>query len=138
MADETDSVDLDLAEALGAAEGASPEQLTLYIPDRDREGNELGNQRAWVLEASRLLARIGGGVTIMPPMEGGWLDPATDKIVWERPVLVYTFIKTDKFVALLPELRAFLHRLGRETKQGEVLVNFNGIAFRITEFREAP
>ncbi len=126
--------ELDLADELRAEQGFSHQVLTLYIPDKDREGHEIGTQRKWVLEAARLLAYIGGGVTIMPPVEGGWYDSENDRLVWERPVLVYTYIKPDKFLESLPRLREFLHRMGRETRQGEVAVEFDGEFYRIHEY----
>jgi hypothetical protein len=107
--------------------------LTLYIPDRDEDGNPLPDQRRWALEAAELLARIGGGVTIMPPVEGGWVNDS-GQLVWERPVLAYTFIRPTPFRKLLPDLREFLHRLGRETHQGEVAFEFDGRFYRIRQF----
>lgn len=74
-------LEVDLADALGASNVASDQVLTLYIPDKDREGEELGTQRKWVLDAADLLARIGGGVTIMPPAEGGWFDTENDRVI---------------------------------------------------------
>jgi hypothetical protein len=35
------------------------------------------------------------------------------------------------------QLRAFLHRLGRETRQGEIAFEFDGQFFRITTFDES-
>ena len=107
--DEDEAAELDLPGALGAtAGGVSRQILTLYIPNKDRHDREFGTQRKWVLEAAELLAQIGGGVTIMPPAEGGWMDER-GSIVWEHPVLVYTYIDADAFVEKLPQLRSFLH-----------------------------
>ena len=103
----------------------------IYIPDRDADGAEFGTQRSYVLEAAQLLARIGGGVTIMPAVEGGWFNKQTNQIIWERPVVVYTYINEETFVELLPELRRFLHRMGRETRQGEIAVELDGAFYRI-------
>lgn len=122
-----------LDHALGADGGVSVQCLTLYIPDRDQQGRELGDQRRWVLEAARLLAEIGGGVTIMPPVEGGWVSNS-GTVIWEKPILVYTYIDPDSFVNTLPRLREFLHKLGRETNQGEVAFEFDGTFYRIREF----
>ncbi len=124
---------MDLGEELGATGGISIQCLTLYIPDRDMNGNEIGDQRRWVLEGADLLAQIGGGVTIMPPVEGGWVSDS-GAVVWEKPVLIYTFIRPEAFRQLLPKLRQFLHALGRETHQGEVAFEFDGRFYRITEF----
>jgi hypothetical protein len=126
---------MDLGHALGADGGISVQALTLYVPNKDRDGKEIGDQRRWVLAAAELLARIGGGVTILPPAEGGWQNPAGG-LVWESPVLVYTYVRPAEFRALLPELRAFLHALGRETNQGEVAIEFDGRLYRITTFDE--
>ena len=127
---------MNLSEELGAGGGVSVQCLTLYIPDRDSAGNVLRDQRRWVLDGSDLLAKIGGGVTIMPPVEGGWVDDSGE-IVWEHPVLIYTFIRPTHFRKSLPQLRAFLHALGRETRQGEVAFEFDGRFFRITKFDAA-
>jgi hypothetical protein len=45
-----ESLNLDLALALGA-ESASSQCISIYIPNKDALGNEIGNQRKWVLEA---------------------------------------------------------------------------------------
>ncbi len=69
----------------------------------------------------------------MPPCEGGWLRE-DDTIIWENPVLVYTYVKPENFEQLLPQLRDFLHRMGRETDQGEVAVEFENRFYRIHTF----
>jgi hypothetical protein len=131
---ESSDDDVDLRGRLGASVATSPQVLTLYIPNKDRDGNEFGTQRKWVLEAAELLAPFGGGVTTMPACEGGWWNDASEGIVWEAPVLVYMYIKPEPFLAGLERLREFLHRLGRETRQGEVAIEFDGAFYRITEF----
>jgi hypothetical protein len=132
---ETDEdIEIDLAEVMGAMEAPSQQTLTLYIPDRDRDGREIGTQRRWVIEAAELLAEIGGGVTIEPPVEGGWYNEAANRVVWERPVLVYTYVRPKPFVDSLPRHRGFLHRLGRETMQGEVAFEFGDEFYRIQVF----
>lgn len=125
--------DLDLGETLGADSRASLQLLRLYIPNKDRYGIEFGTQRQWVEEAAKLLTKIGGGVTIMPPVEGGW-DDGQGNIIWENPVLVYTFIKDEQFVENISVLREFVHRMGYETNQGEVVVEFDAEFYRITRF----
>jgi hypothetical protein len=125
-----------LSSLVGASEETSVQVLTLYIPNKDRKNQEIGNQRKWVVEAAKLLAGIGGGVTIMPPVEGGWVDP-DGVIVWESPVVVYSFIKPEPFSKTVQKLREFLHRLGRETNQGEVAFEFDGWFYRITKFDKA-
>lgn len=69
----------------------------------------------------------------MPPVDGGWVSDS-GKIMWDKPVLIYTFIKTELFRQSLPLLRAFLHALGKQTDQGEVVFEFDGRFYRITEF----
>ena len=128
-----ETIVFDLAAALGATPETSGQVLTLYIPNKDRHGHEFGTQRKWTLEAAEILAAIGGGVTIMPPTEGGWVNDE-DKTIWEDPVLVYSYIKPDRFLAELPRLREFLHRMGRETNQGEVVVSFEGRFYRVRTF----
>jgi hypothetical protein len=124
---------VDLSEALGAAEAASVERLTVYIPSQDRDGAAF-DPAPWVEEALNLLSRIGGGATAMPPADGAWLNPDSDTIVREKVVLVYTFIDPDRMEQQVPNLRRFLHRLGLETNQGEVACEFDGVLLKIQNF----
>lgn len=125
---------LDLAAALGAKGESSEQMLAIFIPEKDKDGHAILTQDKWVDEFAELLCVIGGGVTVMPPARGGWLNEERGTIVWERPVLVYSYVKADRFLAQLPRLRALLHRLGRETNQGEIAVQFGGVFVRL----EAP
>jgi hypothetical protein len=62
-------------------------------------------------------------------------------LVWDKPVLVYSYVQPEEFIKRLPELRELLHRMGRETNQGEVAVEFAGVFHRITQYdapKEAP
>jgi hypothetical protein len=131
--EDLESDDVDIVSALGSDAGVSTQCITLYIPNKDQHGEEIGNQRKWVLEAVRLLSQINGGATVMPPVEGGWLNDESE-IIWENPVIVYSFIRPDEFVANLPRLREFLHRMGRETDQGEIAFEFDGRFYRIRKF----
>jgi hypothetical protein len=130
--------DIGLGRLLGASSESSDQMLSLYIPNKDEHDREFGTQRKWVLRAARLLAEMGGGVTILPPAEGGWLNEKEGTIVWESPVLVYTYIKSDRFLPKIPELRKLVHEMGHETKQGEVVVEFDGLFLRIKKPFETP
>ncbi len=94
---EGDDVELDIAAIFGAEAAASTQVFTIYVPNKDRDGKEIGNQRQWVLEALGLLGSIGGGATAMPPVEGVWLN-ARGEFVWENPVMVYSYIKPADFI----------------------------------------
>ena len=121
---------LDLAAELGAAESAAIQCLTLYIPSQDRNGREF-DPTSWVERALKLLSKIGGGATALPPVDGAWLNPETSQLIREKVVLAYTYVDPEMFEATLPELRAFLHQLGRETDQGEVVFEFDDRLFKI-------
>src|SRR5262249_43120536 len=69
-----DELRLDIAASFGAEADTSTQAFSIYVPNKDRDGKEIGNQRQWVLEALRLLGTIGGGATAMPPVEGVWMD----------------------------------------------------------------
>lgn len=79
------------------------------------------------------MSEVNGGATAMPPVEGGWLNN-DGEIIWESPVVVYSFIRPDRFLASFSRLREFLHRMGRETNQGEIAFEFNDRFFRIRTF----
>ena len=136
--------ELNLSEMLGAVESPSVQQLTLFIPNKDKKGNEFRSFDAWVKKAQKVLSIIGGGSTTMPPADGTWLDPRKKidnpeklldiDLVWEKTTIVYTYIQPDKFENNLLLLRKFLHSFGRETNQGEVVCEFDGQFFRISKY----
>jgi hypothetical protein len=70
-------------------------------------------------------------------VEGSWRNDQGETI-WENPVIVYSFIRPDEFLSNLPRLREFLHRMGRETNQGEIAFEFDGRYYRIWNFDAAP
>lgn len=141
-----DIVETSLTEMVGAEEEPSMQQLTLYIPNKDKIGNEIENLQDWIKEARKLLTIIGGGATALPPADGSWLSPENkiedvtdlkdEDVIWEKTTIIYTFIKADSFVNNLKPLREYLHRFGRETNQGEVVFEFDGKFYRISNFDE--
>ena len=127
---------VDISAELGA-ESASSQCFSIYVPDKDQDDKEIGNQRMWVLEALKLLGDINGGASAMPPLEGTWLNEEGQTIC-EHPVVVYSYVKSaDRFTEELPRIREFLHRMGRETRQGEVAFEFDGCFHRIRQYDEA-
>jgi hypothetical protein len=125
--------EIDLAAALGAQANYATQCFTIYIPNKDKSGAEIGNQRRWILEALSLLTELNGGATAMLPTEGVWQNDQGE-LIWEHPVVVYSFIRPEHFFANLPRVREFLHRMGRETNQGEVAVEYQKQFFLIREF----
>src|SRR5215468_3360038 len=104
-------MDLDLGKQLGAEEQAATQRLTLYLPNKDKNGGALTDPARWLKEARELLSRIGGGSTAFPPADGTWMNDEGG-LVWEETRIVYCFIHPERFVARMPELREFLHRFG--------------------------
>lgn len=126
---------MDIAKELGAEEGFSTQKLSLYLPNKDRDGALVPDQEQWVHESRAILSRFGGGSTALPPADGTWERESGD-ILWEQTRLVYCFVDPDRFESTINILRKFLHRFGRDTNQGEVVVEFDGRFFRIKQFDE--
>jgi hypothetical protein len=127
---------MDLGKELGAEEEfTTTQRLCLYIPNKDKDGGDVPDYERWVKEAREILSRIGGGTTALPPADGTW-EKANGEILWEQTRLVSCFVYADRFEANLKNLRTFLHRFGRETNQGEVVVEFDGRFFRIKRYDE--
>lgn len=125
--------EFDFAAAIGAQENYATQCFTIYVPNKDKDGTEIGNQRKWILEALALLSELNGGATAMPAVEGVWGNEY-GQLIWEHPVVVYSFIRGDAFFTDLARVREFLHRMGRETNQGEVAVEFGSQFFLIRDY----
>jgi hypothetical protein len=124
---------IELGKELGATEQPSGQRLTLYVPNKDRIGTFIEDHARWAKEAQEILTAIGDGATAFPPVDGTWRKPdGTD--LWEQTRIIYTYADPDKLAANLPRLREFLHRFGRETNQGLVVVEFDGKLWPIDRF----
>lgn len=99
---------------------------------RTRTGRSSARSASGFLKLA-LLTELNGGATAMPQTEGVWGNER-GKLIWEHPVVVYSFIRGDLFFANLARIREFLHRMGRETNQGEVAVEYQKQFFLIREY----
>jgi len=90
-----DSIEVILAKLLGASEEPSVQVLTLYLPDKDKDGKPIKNLNKWITEAQKVLSAIGGGCTSMAPADGTWFNPENKNIVFEKTVIMYTYIDPD-------------------------------------------
>jgi hypothetical protein len=107
------------ARALGASKAAST-LLVLFIPSKDRT-NEPIDQEYWVGEALRVLGTLFGGATAFPQGKGVWRDDGQGgKLLFDEPVVIQCYTSEQAVEGQASELRAFLHRMGREARQGAV------------------
>ena len=126
-------MDFDLGKELGSNEEYSSQRLTLFLPNKDKNGVVLADMEKWVNESRELLSRIGGGSTAYPPADGNWVNEKGE-ILWEQTRIVFCYVYPDKLVEHATRLRDFLHRFGRETHQGEVVVEFDDLFWRIRQY----
>lgn len=126
------AIELDIA-ALFGAQPIHGERFSVYVPDRDRNG-EAFPQEPWVDEALALLSRIGGGATAMPAVDGVWLNNDTKVLVRERRRVVYSYVIPEQFLGHRDELVGFVKRMGRETNQGAI--EFDGDLYYVDNFLE--
>jgi hypothetical protein len=129
-----DSVEVILAKLLGASEEASVQVLTLYIPNKDKNGKQIKNLTKWIKEAQKVMTAVGRGSTSMPPADGTWFNPENSEIIFEKTTIMYTYVDPDSFEENVGLLREFLHRFGKETNQGEVVFEFDGKFYRICKY----
>lgn len=133
IADRSDIV-LDLAKIIGAEEAPSAQQLVLYIPNKDKDGKQIKYIKRWIKEAHKVLNKIGNGATAFPPADGSWLNPETNKTLWEKTTIIYTYIYPDRFEKNIKLIRKFLHNFGRGANQGEVVFEFDCKFYRIQKY----
>lgn len=110
----------------------------LFIPSRDREGNTVDHD-FWVTAALETLGKLFRGATAYPRARGVWRDDERGgTLTYEEPTVVTCYADPRALTgAAQSDLRAFLHRLGRETNQGEIGVVIGDRYYGITEFDPA-
>jgi hypothetical protein len=109
----------DFAGVLGASKAAST-LLVLFIPSTDRTDRPI-DQGSWVEEALSVLGRLFGGATAFPQGKGVWRDDAQGgKLLFDEPVVIQCYTSEQAIEQQAPALRTFLHRMGREARQGAI------------------
>jgi hypothetical protein len=94
--------------------------LVLFIPSKDRSDEDV-DQEFWVDEALRTLGTLYGGGTAFPQGRGVWRDDAQGGfLLFDNPVVIQCYTSDEMLETRGLELRAFLERMGTETKQGAV------------------
>jgi hypothetical protein len=115
----------DFAGALGASKAAST-LLVLFIPSKDR-GDSPIDQPYWVEEALNALGTLFGGATAFPQGKGVWRDDAQGgKLLFDEPVIIQCYTSEYRIEERIDELREFLHRMGREARQGAIGLVIDG------------
>lgn len=110
-----------VATGLGASQPAGTSQFVLFVPSVTRDGEPIDHDY-WVDEALDTFAVLFRGATAFPRGVGRWRDDARGGVlVTDQPTIVTAYADPR---AITPDavarLRAFLHRLGRDARQGEV------------------
>lgn len=132
-ADDEEPLEIDIAAMFGAVPRHG-ERFAIYVPSADREGKPIG-QKEWVDQAMEILSDIGGGATAMPPVDGAWRNEQ-GRLIRERPIVVYSSIIPEKFIEHGDALVLFVKRMGRETNQGDVAIEFDGVMYYVSDFGE--
>lgn len=115
---------MDLQKALGAAEAATVDKFSIYLPDLDQSGAPVPGIGAWIEAGLHLMAHVNGGATCLPPGRGIW---GSNSVTIETTYVIYSFIRCpDNFIRDINQLTAFLHTFGKYTNQGEVMADFCG------------
>jgi hypothetical protein len=109
----------DFAGALGVSKAAST-LLVLFVPSRDRHDRTI-DQAHWVDEALHVLGTLFGGATAFPQGRGVWRDDAQGgKLLFDEAVVIQCYTSEQAIERQAPRLREFLHRMGREARQGAI------------------
>jgi hypothetical protein len=94
--------------------------LVLFIPSRDRADTPI-DQDYWVTESLNVLGLLFGGATAFPRGRGVWRDDAQGGILlFDEPVVIQCYTSAELLDQKTDELSEFLHRMGREARQGAI------------------
>jgi len=125
-----------VAQIFNAEQEPNGTLLVLFIPSKDKDGNDLKDQDVWASSAGKLLSDLYGGSTNMPPAQGRWYNEETQETITETVILVHCYLRQgavndeEKY----KKVAEFLHRMGKKTKQGEVVFVLGEILCRIRKY----
>lgn len=102
------------------ADKAEGTVLVLFIPSVDREEASI-DQEYWESEALSVLGSLFGGATAFPQGKGVWRDDEHGgRLVFDAPVIIQCYTSFEAMDGRADELRSFLVRMGKATRQGAV------------------
>ncbi len=103
-----------------ATDRADSTVLVLFIPSVDRDEQPI-DQGRWESEALSMLGNLFGGATAFPQGRGVWRDDERGgRLVFDAPVIVQCYTSIEAIDKRADDLKAFLMRMGEETRQGAV------------------
>jgi hypothetical protein len=103
-----------------AADKAEGTVLVLFVPSVDRREEPI-DQDYWETESLIVLGDLFGGATAFPQGRGVWRDDQRGgRLVFDAPVIVQSYTSFEAIEEHADELRSFLVRMGKETRQGAV------------------
>jgi hypothetical protein len=80
-----------------------------------------------VTEALNAFGTLFGGATAFPQGKGVWRDDAQGgKLLFDEPVIIQCYTSEYRIEERIAELREFLHRMGREARQGAIGLVIDG------------
>ena len=130
-----ESETFDYSEILASETELNSKLFVLFIPSKDKDGNDLSDEDMWATSAADMFTRIFGGATEMPPAKGKWYNEESDEIITEAVVLVHSYARDSAInQESIQRIGEFCHRMGRETRQGEVALLVDGVFHRMREF----
>lgn len=120
---------------LGASQPVGTLTIVLFVPGRDREGKEI-DHGFWVTAALETFGRLFRGATAYPRARGVWRDDERHgELQYEEPTIVTCYADPRAMtIEARWQLRAFLHKLGREANQGEVGIVIGSKYYGITKY----
>lgn len=127
-----------LHEGLGAGPPAGVDQITLFVPSVDRDGEPI-DQAYWTEQALSTFGALFRGATAFPPGRGVWRDDDRGgELVYDETQMVVSYVADGLLTddETLKRLREFLRRMGREANQGEIGIVVDGTYFGIVDFEE--
>jgi len=124
---------------LGSSQPAGTLIIVIFVPSKDRDGNDIDHD-FWVTAALETLGRLFRGATAYPRARGVWRDDERGGALrYEEPTIITCYADPKAMTdASRSQLRAFLHRLGRETNQGEVGIVIGNQYYGITKYDPNP
>ncbi|HEY6348956.1 MAG TPA: hypothetical protein VI636_06055 [Candidatus Angelobacter sp.] len=124
---------------LGASRPLGTLIIVLFVPSKDRNGSDIDHD-FWVTAALETLGKLFRGATAYPRARGVWRDDERGgDLRYEEPTIVTCYADPRALTdAARLQLRAFLHRLGRETNQGEVGIVIGSQYYGIAKYDSHP
>jgi hypothetical protein len=112
--------------SFGSSEAIKATKITLYLPNKDRYGNQVESIQHWIHEARTMFSVLFGGSTYIAEAKGMWFNKTDNIFMEESTAIIMAYVDIEELQKHMNTLQRFVQNFLTITNQDAVAIEFDG------------